>query len=703
MEIKRDILWRVYLCFIGMVVLAFLVIGKALYIQQVEGSYWRSKSDSLHTRIINLDADRGTIYSEDGSMLSTSIPYFNIYIDFGAEGLRDKNGKRFRENLDSLSYALAKLFQDKSSNSYKQLLQEGYRKKDRYFSLKKNIDFQQYQQLRNFPLVRLGRNKSGFIAEVKSKRLNPFGMLANRTIGLARENAQNVGLERTYDSLLKGETGKKLVRFIAGGVAVPVEGYEVEPENGKDLITTLDVNIQDIAQNALLKMMIQNEAVTGTCIVMEVATGKIKAIANLGKSGSGEYWEDLNYAIRASEPGSTFKLATMLAVLEDGKANLGTQVNLENGVWQVNRRTVYDSERHKRTNVSLQQAFELSSNVGMAKIVMQHYSGNPNSYLSHLKRLRLNEVSGIDLVGETQPIIKSPKSKTWSATSLPWMSFGYEVLVSPLQTLMLYNAVANNGKMMRPYLVQEVQKDGRTIWSREPEILVESICKETTLRQLKTCLEGVMLNGTGKSLSSPYFSIAGKTGTALVANGNRGYADHIYQSSFAGYFPADNPKYSCIVVIKNKPFAPVYYGGSVAGPVFREIADKLFAIHAQQTPVGTAQLPARDSSVYRYAGNSENVRKVMEELRIPFTDSAGKKYQATVEPDASYQAVLKGAPAAGKMQMPELKGLGLRDALFLLEERRLKVQVKGKGKVKSQSVPPGQTIEPKQTIILELN
>ncbi len=702
-EVKRDILWRVYLCFIGMVVLAFLVIGKALYIQQVEGSYWRSKSDSLHTRIINLDADRGTIYSEDGSMLSTSIPYFNIYIDFGAEGLRDKNGKRFRENLDSLSYSLAKLFLDKSSNGYKQLLQEGFRKKNRYFLLKKNIDFQQYQQLREFPLVRLGRNKSGFIAEVKSKRLNPFGMLANRTIGLARKNAQNVGLERTYDSLLKGETGKKLVRFIAGGVAVPVEGYEVEPENGKDLITTLDVNIQDIAQNALLKMMIQNEAVTGTCIVMEVATGKIKAIANLGKRGEGEYWEDLNYAIRASEPGSTFKLATMLAVLDDGKANLGTQVNLENGVWQVNRRTVYDSERHKRTNVSLQQAFELSSNVGMAKVVMQHYAGNPNSYISHLKRLRLNEVSGIDLVGETQPIIKSPKSKTWSATSLPWMSFGYEVLVSPLQTLMLYNAVANNGKMMRPYLVQEVQQDGRSIWNREPEVMVESICKETTLRQLKTCLEGVVTNGTGKPLSTPYFTIAGKTGTALVANGNRGYADHIYQSSFAGYFPADNPKYSCIVVIKNKPFAPIYYGGSVAGPVFREIADKLFAIHAQQAPVHTAVLPEKDSADYKYAGASDDVKKVMEELRIPFTDSVGKKTWVTVEPDNSFHPVLKGTATIGKMQMPELKGLGLKDALFLLEERRLKVQIIGKGKVKNQSIPAGTAIQPKQTITIELN
>ncbi|HEY8396449.1 MAG TPA: penicillin-binding protein [Flavihumibacter sp.] len=703
MEVKRDILWRVYLCFIGIVVLGFCVVGKALYIQQAEGAYWRSKSDSLHTRIINLDAERGTIYSEDGSMLSTSIPYFNIYIDFGAEGLRDKDGQRFRDNLDSLSYCLANLFRDQSADSYKKLLQAGYRKKDRYFPLKKNIDFQQYKQLREFPLVRLGRNKSGFITEVKSKRLNPFGMLANRTIGLARENAQNVGLERTYDSLLKGETGKRLVRFIAGGVAVPVEGYEVEPENGKDLITTLDVNIQDIAENALLKMMIQNEALHGTCIVMEVATGKIKAIANLGRTANGDYWEDLNYAIRASEPGSTFKLATMLAVLDDGKADLSTQVNLENGVWQVNRRTVYDSERHHRTNVSLQQAFELSSNVGMAKMVMQHYGNNPTKFIEHLKRLKLHEVSGIDLVGETQPIIKTPKSKTWSAMSLPWMSFGYEVLVSPLQTLMLYNAVANNGKMMQPYLVQEVQQDGRTIWTREPEVLVEAICKESTLRQLKTCLEGVVTNGTAKSLASPYYRIAGKTGTALVANGSRGYADHIYQSSFAGYFPAENPKYSCIVVIKNKPFAAKYYGGSVAGPVFREIADKLFAIHAQQEPVKTAGLPKKDSSGFRYAGATSELKKVLNEMKLSYADSIGEKEWAVVKPDATMKPVLAGAPVADNKQMPDLKGMGLKDALYILEERKLKVIVKGSGKVVSQSIAAGQSIQPKQTVTIELN
>lgn len=702
MEVKRDILWRVYLSFLGVLFLGLTILGRAFYIQNVEGHYWRSKSDSLHTKIINLDAERGTIYSEDGSMLSTSVPYFNIYIDFGAEGLHDKNGKRFKENVDSLSLCLAGLFKDASTADYKKMLQTGYRQKDRYFLLKKNISFEEYKQLREFPLVRLGRNKSGFIADVQSKRLNPFGLLANRTIGLARENAQNVGLERTYDSLLKGESGKKLVRFIAGGVAVPVEGYEVDAENGKDINTTIDVNIQDIAENALLKMMIDNECDHGTCIVMEVATGKIKAIANLGRTPQGNYWEDLNYGIRASEPGSTFKLATMLSVLEDKYATLNTHVNLEGGRWQYGRRTVFDSEKHGKYDVTVKEAFEESSNVGMAKLATSYYSKNPEQFINHLKKLRLNQLTGVDLVGETSPVIKTPKSKTWSATSLPWMAFGYEVLVSPLQTLMLYNAVANNGKMMKPYLVNSMQKDGIIVQQNEPHVLEEKICSDQTLRQLKTCLEGVMIEGTGRSLQSPYYRAAGKTGTALVANGSRGYADRIYQSSFAGYFPANNPKYSCIVVIKNKPFAKKFYGASVAGPVFKEIADKLYAMNVDKSSYNiTLNAIRKDSTSFNYAANTDDIKCVFTTLRLPFIDSAKKNDYSGVTTDPA-RSVLT-ARSVQKNIMPNVKGMGLKDALFLLENMNVKVVVTGKGKVTTQSQEPGTQITKGSTVYIQLS
>ena len=702
MEVKRDILWRVYVCFIGIVAISLFVLGKAFYIQRVQGAYWRGLSDSLHQKFIELDADRGTIYSEDSSMLSTSIPYFNIYIDFGADGLREKNGKRFTENVDSLSICLAGLFRDQSAAAYRKDLWRGYRAVDRYYALHPNVSFEQYRKLRDFPLVRQGRNKSGFIAEVNNKRLNPFGLLANRTIGLARANAQNVGLERTYDTLLKGESGKRLVRYIAGGTYIPVEGYEIESENGKDIVTTLDVNIQDIAENALLKELIANDAEHGTCMVMEVATGKIKAIANLGRQPDGTYWEDLNYAIRATEPGSTFKLATMLTLLEDKQVRLTDHVNIEDG-WKVARRTVYDSEKHENNNVTVKEAFEVSSNVGMAKLVYGHYADNPGKFVDHLKKLRFNQQTGIDLVGEATPIVKNPKSRTWSATTLPWMAFGYEVLISPLQTLSLYNAVANNGRMMKPYLVSTIQESGIMVKENHPETLIESVCSEETLRQLKECLEGVCVEGTGKDLfKNSFYKVAGKTGTALVANGSRGYADHIYQSSFAGFFPADKPAYSCIVVIKNKPFAKKYYGAAVAGPVFKEVADKLMSERGQDSPLPAgAPIWKKDSAQFYYAGSTRDMRQVIQEMGLPCKDSAGKNEWGRLY--ASNDQPVMHKEMISRQTVPDVKGMGLKDALYLLETMDLRVAAKGRGKVKTQSMAPGTALAKNQTIMLELN
>ncbi|HLZ87305.1 MAG TPA: penicillin-binding protein [Puia sp.] len=676
MEVKRDILWRVYLCFLGIAALSLVVLGKVFYIQRVQGAYWKGLSDSLHQKFIELDAERGTIYSEDSSMLSTSIPFFNIYIDFGADGLREKNGRRFFDNLDSLSGCLAGLFGDQSAAAYKKLLLKGYRTTDRYYELQSNVSFEKYQKLRDFPLVRQGRNKSGFIAEVVNKRLNPFGLLANRTIGLARANAQNVGLERTYDTLLKGETGRRLVRYIAGGTYIPVEGYEIEAENGRDIVTTIDVNIQDIAENALQKELIENEAEHGTCIVMEVATGKIKAIANLGRQPDGSYWEDLNYAIRATEPGSTFKLATLLSLLEDKKVSLNERLNLEGGRWKIAGRTVYDSEPHDNSLFTVKQAFEISSNVGMAKLAVAHYSGNPGQFIEHLRKLRLDHPTGIDLAGESTPVLITPRSRTWSATALPWMAFGYEVLVTPLQTLTLYNAVANNGRMMKPYLVSAVQESGITVKEAQPIAIVEKICSDETLRQLKECLNGVCQDpeGTGfKVFKDAFYKVAGKTGTALVANRSRGYADHIYQSTFVGYFPAAAPKYTCIVVIKNKPFAKKYYGAAVAAPVFREVADHLMSASVDQG------LNYADS-----AGVADHNRL--------FASTAAPASQPAQNPSPS-----------SRQTVPDVKGMGLKDALYLLEGMDMRVAVRGSGKVRTQSIEPGSPLQKKETIFIQLD
>lgn len=369
MEVRRDILWRVYLSFLGIVALSCLVLGRAFYIQRFQGSYWRSMGDSMHQRFIPVDAERGTIYSEDGQMLSTSLPQFNIYIDFMADGLREKNGKVFKENIDAFSKSLAGFFNDKSAAQYKKELLAAYKDKDRYYPLKKKLSFEQYKVFRDFPLVKLGRNKSGVITELRSFRKNPYMLMAKRTIGLYRENAQNIGLERTYDSLLKGEKGKRLVRYIAGGVAVPVDGYEIDPENGKDIITTLDVNIQDIAETSLMNMMDQSDSRYGTCIVMETKTGKIKAMANLGRRPDGTYDEDYNYAMLTTEPGSTFKLATLLSVLSEGKTSINDLVEVgSTGKAFVGVRDVTDAERAPKPVLTVEECFAHSSNIGMSKV-----------------------------------------------------------------------------------------------------------------------------------------------------------------------------------------------------------------------------------------------------------------------------------------------------------------------------------------------
>lgn len=702
MEVKKDILWRVYLSFIGIVVVCLIIISKAFYIQQVQGKYWRSMSDSLHQRIEEIDAERGTIFSENGEMLSTSIPQFDVYIDFAAEGLREKNGKIFRENIDSLSVCLSQLFKNKSTEEYKVLLNKGYKEKKRYYPLMKNVSYRDYQQLKTFPLVRLGKNKSGFIIDDKSIRLNPYKMLAFRTIGLARDSFK-VGLEMTYDSLLKGRTGKRLVRSIAGGVTVPVDDdFQIQSETGKDIVTTLDVFIQEVTENALMKMMLKNDATNGCAIVMETKSGKIKAIANLGRKVDGTYFEDYNYAINLSEPGSTFKLATMIALLEDKKVNLNSTVNLQGGIWNINGRTVYDSEIHGRNDVTVKQAFELSSNVGMAKLAYNNYAASPSKFINHLQALNLDKPTGIDITGERTPVVFKPGSKYWSATTLPWMAFGYNVSISPLQTLTLYNAVANNGKMMKPYLLNAVQQEGKTVNEFKPTTVIEKICSDATLAQLKECLEGVCTNGTAKSLfqNSPY-KVAAKTGTALVANGNKGYDDKIYQSSFAGFFPADDPQYSIIVVIKNKPHALVYYGGSVAGPVFKEIADRLYTTYVKYSVSDVVATQKPDSSLYSFSGHKNDINQISKNLKLKFQD------KTNLDDDwlnvlMNNKNVVADKKNINNTKMPSLKGLGLKDVLTICEDMGLKVLVKGKGKVRNQSINEGATISKGEIVNIEL-
>ena len=703
MDVKRDILWRVYLSYILVILVCIAILGKAFYIQQVQGKYWRGLSDSLHQRIAEIPAARGTIYSEDGQMLSTNIPQFDIYIDFRVEPLHEKNGKLFRENIDSLSICLANLFGDMSSEKYKADLTKAYENYEGNYELRKKISYRQYLSLSKFPLFKIGRYKSGMIAVEKNIRLNPYENIGYRTIGLARDE-NKVGLEKSYDTVLSGRNGKQLVRAIAGGVTVPVqEGeFEIAPETGKDIVSTLDVFIQEVTENALKKMMIQNDARSGVAMVMEVKTGKIKAIANLGKIGEGQYTEDLNYATRVTEPGSTFKLVTLLSALEEGKVTLDSKINLEGGSWNYAGRTVKDAEAHGKYEATVLEAFEESSNVGMAKLAITYFNDKPEAYFKHLSKLRIDSTSGIDLMGEGSPLIIRPGSKRWGPTTLPWMAFGYNIALAPIQTLAMYNSIANNGVMMRPYLVNAIKEEGKILKTMSPKAYPWTVCSPNTLKQLHIALEGVCTNGTAKRLfPNSLYKVAGKTGTALVADGNRGYADAIFQSSFVGYFPAENPQYTIAVIIINKPHAANHFGASVAGPVWKEIADRLYSTYIQNKLDVVPVFKLKDSQLFNYTLSKMSLQTISKQLQLKYTDSSA----------ATDWIQLKGAGAQLKTSsnmladsvMPDISGMKLQDALWLCEQKGLNVKVLGKGKVVKQSIAQGQLIIKGQQIQLELN
>ena len=708
MDIKKDILWRVYLCFLGIILLGAVVLGRAFYLQQVEGAYWKSMGDSLHLKYVPLVAERGTIFSEDGNMLSTSIPIFDVYIDFGADGLRERNGKRFRENSDTLSSCLANLFRDKTKEAYLSEIQMAYKNVDRYYTLKKKISFLEYEQLREFPLVKLGRNKSGFMIDPRDKRINPYALLANRTIGLSRDNAKlNVGLEQSYDSLLRGRTGQRLMRYIAGAY-MPVEGAEVEPENGKDIITTLDTYIQDITESALMKMMVDNNSQHGTAIVMETATGKIKAIANLGIQPNGSYVEDLNYGIaKATEPGSIFKLATLLSLIEDKYVTKNTIVDCEGGVKSFYGLKIKDAHLGAGS-ITVKDAFSSSSNVAFAKLADQYYHNEPSKFLAHLHHLRLDTLTGIDITAASaKPTIKSPKNRSWSKTTIPYMAHGYEELLTPLHLLMVYNAVANNGTMMQPYLVNSVNQYGVEVKRILPKVLVNKICSDETLAQLKECLNAVVdsMHGTGhKVLYDSNYSIAGKTGTAVTALDNHGYnkGNKIYQASFMGYFPSQKPVYTMAVVIQNSKESKLIYGADVSGKVFKEISDKIYARY-----LSTQQFKEsvnRDTVQYHYYGMKNELNSIFNQLNLPFVDSAvGGFWRSMQMKDNAAIFNLPETANSPALIIPSVVGMGLKDAVYLMENKGLKVMASGRGRVFGQSLLAGNPFIKGQTVTLFLN
>jgi len=686
MNIRANILLRVYLAFGLIVLFALAVFLRLGQVQFVQGHKWKSMADSLSTKYMAVEATRGNIYSNDGSLLATSVPEYELRMDMFAGGIAED--KVFNEKVDSLAFKLAQLFQDKTAKDYSRILRKGRQDSARYVLIRRKVNYADLKTVRTFPLYNIGKFSGGLIAVQQNKRILPFQALAARTIGYKNANVANgVGLEGAYNQYINGETGRRLMQRIAGGVYVPVnDEEEVAPKDGADIISTIDINMQDLAQSALQKQLIKSDADHGAVILMEVATGEVRAVANFSKVSTGVYQEKFNYAIAGNQdPGSTFKLASYMALLEDKLVDTNSLIGT--GYYQIPGKLITDSHPKIET-VTVKRAFEESSNAAIAKLINTHYGNDPIKFTDHLYDWHLNEKMVLQIPGEAQPVVKNPKTnKSWNKNmTLPQMAYGYEMQLTPLKMLSFYNAVANNGKYVAPIFVKEIRRLGNPIEQFKARVINDEICSEVTLSKIKKMLEGVVTQGSGKQfVYNPLYKIAGKTGTAQVADGNKGYkAKKQYQASFVGYFPADKPKYSLIVVI-NDPKGG-YYGGSVSGPVFREIADRVYASDMQVYSDVPVRLVGNTGNPPTKAGQSKATQKVYKAFGFKPLFASKSEYYNTIDTSAG---TIFQENSERKGVMPNVAGMGLKDALYLLGNAGLKTKVTGSGKVIRQSVQAG--------------
>lgn len=698
MNIRANILLRVYLSFGLIVLLAVAVLVRLCDVQFVEGHKWRAMADSLSTKYINVEAARGNIYSSDGSLLATSIPEYELRMDLFAGGIDDD--KVFYGKVDSLALKLSQFFKDKTPKEYSRYLRSARKDSARYLLIKRKIGYQELKTIRTFPLYNIGKYSGGLIAVQQNKRIKPFKFLASRTIGYKNENVANgVGLEGAYGNYINGESGKRLVQRIAGGVWMPVnDEAEVAPKEGADIISTIDINMQDLAQTALERQLKLSDADHGTVILMEVNTGEVRAVANYTRVSEGVYEEKFNYAIGGSQdPGSTFKLASYMALLEDKKVDTNTLVDTGDGFYRIPGHTIKDSHGGIGV-VTVMKAFEQSANTAIAKLVNNHYKDNPKQFTDHLYDIHMNKRLDLQIPGETNPVIKNPSFKSWNKNmTLPQMAYGYEMQITPLQMLTFYNAVANDGKYIAPIFVKEIRRLGNPIEQFHARVISDKICSERTIKKLQAMLESVVTKGTGKLMGSPFYRVAGKTGTAQVADGNRGYGKKVYQASFCGYFPADKPKYSIIVSINGPKNG--YYGATVAGPVFKEIADRIYASDMQMYSNVKDHLVGNTKNPEAKAGQSKAVKKVYTALGIKSLYAAKSAYFNSIDTN---NGVVYEEYNSIKGIMPNVNGMGLKDALYLLGNVGLKTKVIGSGKVFSQSIPSGSKIGKGLAVELEL-
>jgi cell division protein FtsI (penicillin-binding protein 3) len=706
MKIATGRLWMV---FITLCLVAVGIFVRIVTIQFVEHEHWAAKGAEYTHSVKNIEPSRGQILATDGSLLAISVPVYDLSWDSQCEAINWDIYSKYKEEM---CQGLSKIL-DKPAAHYEQLLNSAVANEKRYTLFGRNIPYTKYKDLKDLPFIRNGRYKSGFVFSRKEDRRKPFNQLAGRTIGIDRDD-RRVGIELAWNNELGGIEGKQLQHRIAGGTWTPVaDEYITAPEDGLDVVTTIDMHLQDVATSSLEKQLIKHKAAWGIVALMEVETGYIRAISNLTRSenaeGEGKYYESFNHALgSAVEPGSTFKLASLMACLESGKIQLTDSIDTGKGVAYFHGKPMKDSnwDHGGHGKISLREVFTMSSNIGSAYAVKQCFSVEPQKFLDGLQNIGVSKPLGVNLVGEGTPhVYTSVGEGSWSGLSLTQMAIGYEVAQTPLQTLALYNAVANNGVMMKPIFVTETQRNGETIDRFGTEIINERICSAKTLEACKTMMEGVCIpNGEGTAarlfVDSPY-SVAGKTGTSKIAH-KGSYADGRYRASFTGYFPAEDPKYTCIVVISDTKSGS-YYGSTIAAPVFRDLADLIYATDPSFHKINTEPLLPGNEQHLPTANNGarEELELLYEVLGIDFVDLSGGSDWVSVS--TKKDSVLLATRTIEPQTMPNVKGMGLKDALYLLENAGIKVNYEGTGVVKHQSVPPGTPFTRASTIKLILS
>lgn len=708
-SVNTEIRFRVYITFLAMLVVGLFIVYKAVHIQVKEGKDLIARADSLHTKLQTIDPERGNIYSEDGSLLASTIPQFDIHIDFNA--IPTDTFKKYQVEMAKSISAI--LDDDRTASAYLAILQKEQAIPNKYFLLKRKASYEQYMALRSIQPFCKGQNKGGFIVDVNNKRINPYGLLANRVVGVWRKNGQSAGLEKQFESYLSGTQGQRVLRCISGGVWLPVDGSEVDPKNGNDVHTTLDVNIQDVAENALLEQVRKEQAEFGTCIVMEVKTGKIKAMANLGRQPNDTaYSENFNYALKLMEPGSTFKLVSLISLFKDKKISINDEIDCHGGSFRFGPYTIRDSH-YGLGRLTIKQAFAQSSNVAFARLIYENYYNNMGSYWKNLSMLGLDKKPGIGLSGEPRArFTKDSVSK--GHYQLAYQGMGYHTMITPLHTCMIYNAIANNGKMMKPYLVNSVKAYGNEVLTQQPELFSDLQLDAEAIAQIKQAMNEVVETGTGKALKNPYYTICGKTGTAQVADvrfykGADGkeykekinYSDRMYHGSFVGFFPKENPEYTICVVLRTRKGSSNYYGGQIALPVFKEVANRLYAIkmHPKESLADRKKLTdSMHTRVLPAADYASLIRVLpLKKATVNGAPFVGQVFDTT----GTTRAVVRGNTLMGLV--PDVNGMGLRDALFLLEKAGFKVYAQGRGKVVRQSLMPGKPYGRGEKIMIELS